>query len=516
MDDTKITRNNFIKLLGLTSTVISTGNLAESLSEANNNAPNILIVLFDTLSAYHMSLYGYQRNTTPKINELSKKSTVFHNHYSGGNYTSPGTATLLTGTYPWTHRVFHLHGTTDNFFTNNNLFSEFSDKYNIFAYTQNPVVFTLLHQFQASINQIITPSQLYNLSNIYSEQFFLKDFPLAFRAELLAISNRFPIPSSLFLSKLEILKRKYQLNISQREFLDNFPYGLPIYSDGQYPTAFFTIEDVIDWLSTFVNNQKRPFLGYIHLLPPHWPYNTRREFLDKFKDGWKPIEKPKHFLRYGRYGYDQDFLNNSRRNYDEYIAYVDSEFARLYKTLENNGILKDTYLIFTSDHGEMFERGIYQHTTPTLYEPISRIPLVIFSPNQEKRQDIYSSTSNVDILPTLLNISNLPIPEWSEGSILPSFEDSDEPDNRNIFIIEAKQNPKTAPLQIATIAMIKDYHKLIKYMGYNYTDTTYELFNLEEDPEELENLLPNSSLSSELINEMEEKIKNMNDKLSYR
>ena len=65
-------------------------------------------------------------------------------------------------------------------------------------------------------------------------------------------------------------------------------------------------------------------------------------------------------------------------------------------------MLDDTYVIVTSDHGEMFERGIRGHVTPTLYEPVIRVPLLIAKPGQREREDVYAPTSCVDLLPTLL------------------------------------------------------------------------------------------------------------------
>ena len=135
------------------------------------------------------------------------------------------------------------------------------------------------------------------------------------------------------------------------------------------------------------------------------------------------------------------------QRYDEYIAYTDSEFGRLIQSLEQKGILKDTVVILTSDHGEMFERGIHGHITPTLYEPLIHIPLIVAEPQQEKAFHVHTNTSSVDILPTLARLINEPFPEWCEGQILP-LTDSDNLENeRSIFSLEAKENPKHGPIK---------------------------------------------------------------------
>jgi arylsulfatase A-like enzyme len=159
--------------------------------------------------------------------------------------------------------------------------------------------------------------------------------------------------------------------------------------------VFFTVEQAIDWLQTQLEGQPAPYLGYVHLLPPHEPYVTRREFADSFDDGWQPPAKPLHFFNSG---WDDAYLADTRREYDQAIAYVDAEFGRLFDYLEGSGKLENTILVFTSDHGEMFERGISLHNTPTLYEPLIRVPLMVWAPGLDERLDVHTPTSCVDFL----------------------------------------------------------------------------------------------------------------------
>jgi arylsulfatase A-like enzyme len=154
----------------------------------------------------------------------------------------------------------------------------------------------------------------------------------------------------------------------------------------------------------------------------------------------------------------------------------------------DSGILNNTIIVVTSDHGEMFERGIQGHVTPTLYEPIIHIPLLIYHPEQKARRDIYTPTNNVDLLPTLAKLSGYPVPQWSEGQVLPGFADKDNRSDRCIFTVEGKQNAKHGPLKEATFAVIKDDHKLIHYQGYPDFEDVYELYDLRKDSEEMNNI----------------------------
>ena len=150
-------------------------------------------------------------------------------------------------------------------------------------------------------------------------------------------------------------------------------------------------------------------------------------------------------------------------------------------------------------------RGIYTHNTPTLYDPIIHIPLLIWGPGQNERMDVSTLTNNVDLLPTLLRISNLSIPDWCEGQILPTFREQPADPERCIFAIEARENPMNSPLEKATIALLKGQYKLIHYIGYS--PEVYELYNLEDDPDELVDLYsPDHPIAKELQKQMADKL----------
>ena len=279
-----------------------------------------------------------------------------------------------------------------------------------------------------------------------------------------------------------------------------FPEGIPGDHHRLYP-----IGDTIDWIMKQMRHWLQPFLTYIHMMPPHYPYRPRIDFLDLFLDGWHPPTKPDHF--FGDFPDQQHTLNSHRVAYDQFITYADAEFGRLHDFLRDNGLFENSIVIFTSDHGEMFERRIWRHTTPTLFQPVLRVPFLISMPGQSTRQDVYTSTSAVDLLPTLLHLTGRPIPSWIEGQVLPPFTTNDDSHDRSIFAVEAKVNPKTAPLRKATVAMIKGDFKLIYYRGYTGYDGIFELYNLKEDPEELEDLYAtHSSVASELKRELLTKI----------
>ena len=190
-----------------------------------------------------------------------------------------------------------------------------------------------------------------------------------------------------------------------------------------------------------------------------------------------------------------------RRFYDEYIANIDFEFGLLIDYLEVAGILENSYLIVTSDHGEMFERGWIGHGSPLLYESNIHIPLIISEPGQRVRKDIFSLTSTVDILPTLLEISGHPVPknfEGFEGRVLPGIGENTENDCY-IYSMNTAGNSAFSPIQKASFAMFRGDYKLIEYYGYKELEKPYELYNLSDDPEELDDLSEtNTTIADEM------------------
>jgi arylsulfatase A-like enzyme len=486
----QINRRDFLKFSAVAPLLASSLPVilrAGSKPAQDGSSPNFLIVLFDAFAATDASLLGHARPTTPNLERLASTATVFHRHYSAGNFTSPSTASILTGTHPWTHRAFHLHGSVEKSVVKNNLFKQFEGRgYTRLGFSHNLLATSLLYQFLDDLEIFKWPRELCIEDNQVADRLFPKDYNVAFTGEKLMMPLDTDESGSMFFSLFSGWLREAEKRRIEKALKETYPEGVA----GQYG-HYYLLETAIDWIIQQTAALVQPYLAYIHLLPPHEPYFPRKDFVNLSMDDWKPMRKPRaHFSQ----GYDQATLNQYRRNYDDYIMNVDAEFARLFAHLEQTGQLKNTYVIFTSDHGELFERGIHGHSTGALYEPIVRVPLVIWKPGQTERQDINVNTSHVDLLPTLLHMAGIPLPDWCEGQVLPPYGgDASQYNARNIFTLEAKSNPKTLPLSNASISVIKGKYKMMHYFGYESDEKRdipdYELFNLEEDPEEMKDLI---------------------------
>lgn len=501
----KISRRDFLKISGAASAGLMGLPYFKFISPSQpaSEKKNILIIVFDAFTAKSISTYGYGRNTTPNLSRLAERAIVYHNHHSGGNFTTPGTSSLLTGMLPWKHRAFNLYDTVVASLANKSIFHAFQDYYRV-AYSHNPAVVTLLNQFSSGLEQNIPLEKFLLNSDEIIKKLFSNDQETALVAWARTIKKNEKGNYSLFLPSIfeEYQKKKLA------PFLPQFPRGLPAVYDDNY----FTLEMVIDWLGLSSSTFPKPFFGYFHFIPPHDPYGTRQDFFDTFKnDGFYPVEKADDPFFYS--GPSADKMPEWRRPYDEFILYVDSEFGRLFDQLDNAGILDDTWVILTSDHGELHERGIAGHLTPVLYEPVIHIPLMIFEPGRSTRTDIYTPTSAVDILPTLLHVTGGNIPAGLEGSILPPFSNEARISERYIYTVQTRDTAPNDPLTIVTLSQIKGDYKLMYFTGYKELNGTerIELYNLAEDPEELHNLYSeNDGLSRLLLAELKTKLEEMN------
>jgi len=500
----QITRRDFLKLIGTLPLNIAAPRILNSLS-FQQKQKNIIVIVFDAFSAYNISLYGYARETMPNLARWIDRAVVYHSHYSNGNFTTPGTASLLTGTIPWTHRAFDLYGIVEDAYIEKNIFSAFPNHYRL-AYTHNPVASALLEQLSAEMDEHIPLGNLLLTNDDFITGLFAKDESTATVSWTRAMKNKDEgFSYSLFLARiLQALREKSVLDLRSQ-----FPGGIPDISGNNY----FLLEDAVTWLGDTLRNLTQPFMGYFHFMPPHGPYNTHKDFFGQFKgDGYWPVNKPLDLFSKKQEDSSETLLRK-RTNYDEFILYVDREFSRLMDSMENNGLLENTWVVLTSDHGELFERGIAGHLTPVLYEPVIRVPLIIFEPGRKTRQDVYSNTSSVDILPTLLHVTGQKEAAWSEGALLPPFSKSTSPD-RNVYVVQARKNAKYGPLTEATLALIKEQYKLMYFIGYEELEgeDRIELYDLDNDPEELNDLSSSKrEITTEMLNEIKQKLAEVNE-----
>ncbi len=497
----RFSRRDFLKLGSLFSGAAALTGLVPQMARASSGStPNIIIFVFDAMSARNLSLYGYRRQTTPNFERFAGRATVFNQHYSAGSFTTPGTASLLTGLYPWTHRALNYSGLVARSVSDHNLFRAVGRRYHRLAFSQNMAPNYFFAQFRKDIEKVLSPASFSLVSAIVGDK-ISPDLQESHRAfEDFMFADGTPPASLVFGLFQRILLRRAMLRTS----VADYPRGLP--RTAQYP-IFFVLKDVFDGMIETVEAMRPPFLTYLHTWTPHDPYRPTKSFEQLFADGWKPKPKPDHVL--GTH-IATKHINMRRQNYDEYIANLDLEFGRLIDDFDARGILDSSYVVLTSDHGDLFERGVEGHLSPLLYEGVVHIPLMISAPGQQARRDINVPTSSVDVLPTLTHLSGAEVPSWCEGQLLPGFGGPENAE-QSVFMMDAKENSAFAPLRHrASFALRKGPYKLICYRGFSeYAGKDqFELYDIENDPEELNDLYSQAtSTAAALRSELLAKVK---------
>jgi arylsulfatase A-like enzyme len=482
---TQLTRRDFLKV----ASVFTAGTLSALTThfpKLDNSRPNMIIILFDAMSALHMSMYGYRRETTPELSRFAERCTVYNAHYSASNFTSSGTASMLTGMLPWKHRALSQGGIVRREVIPYNPYTLLGNDYYSLMFSQNFWPDRLVAQYYEDVDNFL-PQTAYSMrGNTLVKSWVGNDRLLASVA-----FDEFLFPAQTDWPGSSLLGYLYKSRVSQsietQKIQPGYPNGVPevegynVYLNEQIYQG--VLREILD-----LNTRNEPYFAYFHLFSPHSPYKPRQKFARLFRnDGFDlpPKKVNPHFASLFTES-DEDLLRKCTA-YDRQISQVDAEFGNLIKQLAASGVLEDSYIILTSDHGDTFERGFDGHGGLMMYEALLRIPLLIHAPGQTVRNDINVPTNNIDLLPTILSLSGKDLPEGLEGQVLAGFGGADDAE-RPIISMCAWENSAFLPITKAALAMRKGAYKLIAYPGYGGDDGIYEFYDLENDPEEMQEL----------------------------
>ena len=190
----------------------------------------------------------------------------------------------------------------------------------------------------------------------------------------------------------------------QKKF--GFTQGFDEYDDSAAETLRIDQDRIYEFLR---RHNREPFFLYLHFMDVHNPYNAPGEYHDMF------VEEPgEYYYQNGPADLSDVDLEYLRGLYQGEIRYIDDKIRALFEFLDREGLLGDTAVIITSDHGDEFqEHGGLGHGT-TLYSELLRIPLFI-APNEKLfgplATEVELPVRAVDIMPTVVDISGVVLPE---------------------------------------------------------------------------------------------------------
>ena len=211
------------------------------------------------------------------------------------------------------------------------------------------------------------------------------------------------------------------------------------------------VNSALAWLN---RRRSQPFFCWVHLYDPHAPFEGHPEvFGDRFRDD----------------------------PYDGDIAYADQQTGRLIDFLKSKNLYEDTLVVIVGDHGEGFGEHLEEEHGFLLYNSTLRVPLIVSCPSRcLKNQRVPASVSIVDILPTVAELTQIPVPERLSGLSLAPALRGETIASRPCFseAVAGYEAFGWAPLASVTLDRWK------------YVETTRpELYDLAADPAELNNLI---------------------------
>jgi len=191
-----------------------------------------------------------------------------------------------------------------------------------------------------------------------------------------------------------------------------------------------------------------------------------------------PVMKYQRLTKTWQHGFDRESVLKTRAIYYAMCAEVDAMIGSLLDEVERLGLAENTHVVFTSDHGEnnMEHRQWYKMN---FYESSARVPLVVAGPGVQKGKILDNIVQLVDLCPTLMEMAGLSVPAGLDGESLLGLLTGKTTQSRNTAV--AMYCDLTVN---TTLYMLRQGDwKLVAYGGYEP-----QLFNLADDPEEIDNL----------------------------
>jgi arylsulfatase A-like enzyme len=338
--------------------------------------PTVIVIVMDTVRADHLSLYGYERPTTPYLAEFANRAYLFRRAIANSNWSLPSHATLLTGLLP------HQHGA---------------------------------HTVIASIEEGDAPGEP-TLGELAQQPLAPTQQTIVDRLHGLGYESGLIAANYGWLSSDTGLTRGF-------DYVENGPHSLVAWEPfcGPYlrhqPIAALAAlykrasaskrsgEEIVDSATNFLASTRgRPVFLLLNFMDAHGPYTSS---LDAER-----VEELRTRFR------DVRWSAANLKEYDKSIAFLDYQLRRFFAELKSLGLFEDSLIVITSDHGEQFGpsgRGLHGRD---LSQASVHIPLLIKLPGQTQGTAIEELAQLADVAPTILEAVGVPIPSDFLGSPL--------------------------------------------------------------------------------------------------
>ncbi|MBL4576740.1 MAG: sulfatase-like hydrolase/transferase, partial [Opitutaceae bacterium] len=263
------------------------------------------------------------------------------------------------------------------------------------------------------------------------------------------------------------------------------------------------VDEAIRWIHGSAPGLDSPWVMVVNISNPHFPHTARPELWDMYSDNedmpqfGSECKSARHpYAEAMRKHFETDLFTEEqirglRRGYYACITFADLQLGRLVAALEGSGMSDSTNVVYTSDHGEMLGKfGMWWKCN--LYEDSVRIPLLAAGPDFAKGQRVATPVDLHDLQASLFAASGAEHPSGWLGKPLQSM-----PSNDTDRVVFSEYHGHGAPG--SSFMIRKGKWKYIHYAG-----APPQLFNLEDDPDELTNL---AEIQSEVVADLDAELR---------
>jgi arylsulfatase A-like enzyme len=285
---------------------------------------------------------------------------------------------------------------------------------------------------------------------------------------------------------------RYVNEMFQKGHADGYKSLLP---EERHLSTYVT-DRAVDWLARR-RRRDRPFFLSVGTFDPHHAFNPCEPYASMYDDidveppAWRddslaarPAAYRRHFEGCKAVTRDPARITAVRRAYHAMVAHIDACVGRLVRALEQEGLARDTVVIFTSDHGELLGNHGLLWKGPYLLDDLMRVPMIVAPLAGRGGMGIACDevTSGVDLMATVLALAGAAGGPVESGRRMVDADLNLLPDGPRGYALAEWEHPKAA--DNSSLRMIRTReHKLVLYNG----STEGELYDLSADPQEFTN-----------------------------
>jgi arylsulfatase A-like enzyme len=441
---------------------------------------NVFFLMCDELRADALGCMGNPTVRTPYLDAFSRDCALFMNAYTACPMCAPARVSLATGRYPLSHGVL------------DNQFAPVADEQPLYQTMREHGYHTVccgkLHTYMegewSGFDRMVGPGPSGNAANRGKKGGQMAP----------------PNPS------------RYKKNEGD---ISLFIYGSSLMPPEETRDSRLT-EAYIGQLEEIKERDEPVFLK-LSMGDPHTPYMPSEPYASMYDP--MTVDRPPslcHSLQgkpvTHRYfhkvrGFDrltEDDFRRSKASYYGLVTHVDDRIGKVIAKLKELDLYDDALIVFTSDHGSMMGEHGFVEKWGHMYEPVVRIPLMIKFPQSQHKGERYDTfVEIVDIMPTVLDCVNVPVPERVQGkSLMPMLRSGGQLHKTEVYseyfcgsvhaepalmIRDRKWKLAVYPEQQSIHENLYNDHYL-KYTDFFNELVEGELYDMENDPYEMKNL----------------------------